>query len=249
MEPLPSQTQLDSRCSGLRRRWALSPCSARYAAYYLTQPRDRIFTTPVGGHETITFADGSKIELNTDTVLRARMTTAQRTVWLEKGEAYFQVKHDAAHPFVVMAGDHRVTDLGTKFLVRRDPGRLEVALLRGPRAVRRGGREAAIAIHAAHARRCGNGHVEHDVRDERNAARSSPKNLSWRHGVLVFDNTPLADAASEFNRYNQTQARHRRSGRGRHHHRRHISANDVSVSPMPHRRFSVCVSKSMAMKS
>ena len=79
---------------------------------YLLQPQDRIYSTPVGGHETVSFADGSQIELNTDTVLRTRMTTDQRIVWLDKGEAYFQVKHDRAHPFIVMAGDHRVTDLG-----------------------------------------------------------------------------------------------------------------------------------------
>ena len=30
-----------------------------------------------------------------------------------------------------MAGDHRVTDLGTKFVVRRDPRQLEVAVVQG----------------------------------------------------------------------------------------------------------------------
>ena len=50
------------------------------------------------------FADGSRIELNTNTVLRARMTTDQRIVWLEKGEAYFRIKHDSTHPFIVMVG-------------------------------------------------------------------------------------------------------------------------------------------------
>jgi transmembrane sensor len=57
-------------------------------ASYLLKPHDRIFSTPVGGHEVVNFADGSSIELNTNTVLRARMTTDQRIVWLEKGEAY-----------------------------------------------------------------------------------------------------------------------------------------------------------------
>jgi transmembrane sensor len=27
--------------------------------------------------------------------------------------------------------------------------------------------------------------------------------LGWRHGVVVFDHTTLADAAAEFNRYNR----------------------------------------------
>ena len=99
--------------------------------HYLAAPRDRIYATGVGGHEVIAFADGSKIELNTDTVLRARMTTKERTVWLDKGEAYFRVRHNAANPFVVIASGHRVTDLGTRFLVRRDRDQLEVALLEG----------------------------------------------------------------------------------------------------------------------
>ncbi|HUJ02209.1 MAG TPA: FecR domain-containing protein, partial [Rhizomicrobium sp.] len=77
------------------------------AANLSVRPQDRVYSTPVGGHETIGFADGTRIELNTDTIVRARMTTDQRLVWLEKGEAYFQVKHDPAHPFVVMMGDHR----------------------------------------------------------------------------------------------------------------------------------------------
>jgi transmembrane sensor len=29
--------------------------------------------------------------------------------------------------------------------------------------------------------------------------------LGWRNGLLIFDSTTLADAAQEFNRYNNTQ--------------------------------------------
>src|SRR6185437_1547261 len=65
------------------------------------------------------------------TVLRARMTTAERAVWLDKGEVYFQIKRDSAHPVVVMVGTHRVTDLGTKFTVRRAAGKTEVAVIQG----------------------------------------------------------------------------------------------------------------------
>src|SRR6185437_11621179 len=69
------------------------------AMNFVLRPQDRTYSTPVGGHEKIVFADGTRVELNTDTVLRARMTTDSRVVWLEKGEAYFQVKHDSVHPF------------------------------------------------------------------------------------------------------------------------------------------------------
>ncbi len=172
--------------------------SLRYAA----APRDRVYSTPIGGHKTVTFADGTRIELNTDTVLRTRMTTAQRTVWLEKGEAYFQVRHNSANPFVVYAGHHRVTDLGTKFLVRRDPGRLEVALIEG--SVRFG-----AAANNAQSALLKPGDVATATPGTMFVGRESLKRLnnelSWRRGVLVFKHTTLAAAATEFNRYNRQQ--------------------------------------------
>ncbi len=170
--------------------------------HYAARPQDRLYSTPIGGHETVRFADGTEVELNTNTQIRARMTTDQRIVWLEKGEAYFQVKHDALHPLIVMAGAHRVTDLGTKFLMRRDPKRLEVAVLEGrvwfdaPDAkaskpslpLTRG--EVAVASGKSFS-------LEHRT------IRTLDNELGWRRGKLVFKDTTLADAAAEFNRYNR----------------------------------------------
>jgi transmembrane sensor len=171
-------------------------------AQLLLQPQDRVYSTRVGGHETLNFADGSRIELNTDTVLRTRMTTDQRMVWLDKGEAYFQVKHDEAHPFIVMAGDHRITDLGTKFLVRREPNDLEVALMEG--SVRFGD------VHDSPKSRptlLKPGEVitatSSTMFITRRPAQILAKELSWRKGLLIFDNTPLAEAAGQINRYNR----------------------------------------------
>jgi len=168
----------------------------------MPQPRDRVFATKVGGHETIAFADGSKIELNTDTTVRARMTTNARIVWLEKGEAFFEVKHDPAHPFYVMAGSHRITDLGTKFLVRRDSGKLEVALLEG--RVRFGAADAKSKSPATLLKPqemiTATGSTMFVTRQ---STAELAKELSWRRGLLVFRHTTLADAANEFNRYNR----------------------------------------------
>jgi len=168
----------------------------------LVKPHDRVFSTPIGGHEVINFADGSRIELNTDTVLRARMNSEQRLVWLDKGEAFFQVKHDPAHPFVVMMGAHRVTDLGTKFLIHRDAGGLEVALIEGrawfDRSDKQASSQAALLTPGdevvATAR---------SMSVARRPASEIANELSWRHGVLVFKRTRLADAVAQFNRYNR----------------------------------------------
>lgn len=170
--------------------------------WYLLQPKTEIYTTPVGGHELVTFADGTKIELNTNTVLRSRMTTSERVVWLEKGEAYFQVRHDSAHPLVVMAGNRRVTDLGTKFLIRRDPGRFEVAVEQGRVWLDAPGKSApaqtALLNQGEEAIASANSFAI-----TKESERSLAKQLSWRQGVLVFDRVSLSKAASEFNRYNR----------------------------------------------
>lgn len=187
---------------GIAAAFVAAAAIGAFALHDAASPPDRIFSTPIGGHKTVTFADGTRIELNTDTVIRARMTTAQRTVWLEKGEAYFQVKHNRDNPFVVYAGRHRVTDLGTKFLVRSDPGRLEVALLEG--SVRFG-----AAASNAQSALLKPGDVATATTGTMFVAKEGlnklANELSWRHGVLVFKHTTLAAAVTEFNRYNRQQ--------------------------------------------
>jgi transmembrane sensor len=134
--------------------------------------------------------------------VRVRMTTSQRIVWLDQGEAYFDVKHDAAHPFMVFAGGRRITDLGTQFLVRRYPRTLEVALLQG--RVRVGAQDehaqspsrllapGDVAIATAGSMAI----TEKPVQEIANE-------LAWRRGVLVFDNATLGDVVAEINRYNR----------------------------------------------
>ncbi len=76
------------------------------AATYLLMPKEKSYATDIGGHEILALKDGSQIELNTSTIVRVSQDKTARKVWLEKGEAYFRIKHDAAHPFVVMVAGH-----------------------------------------------------------------------------------------------------------------------------------------------
>jgi transmembrane sensor len=158
------------------------------------------YETPVGGRETLRLADGSEIELNTDTRLRTAVTRDHRTVWLDKGEAYFRIAHDPAHPFVVNAGERNVTVLGTRFTVRRDSRTLEVALIEGRIRFDAKDEPAHMPIDlepgdtiTATKNAVTLAHVSKDTLDT---------NLSWRRGVLVFDRTPLSEAVRELNRYN-----------------------------------------------
>jgi transmembrane sensor len=163
-----------------------------------------LYATAIGGHEIVPLPDGSRIELNTDTRVRTSLTADTRSVWLERGEAYFDVARDPSRPFVVYAGNRRVTVLGTKFSVRLDPDakRVQLAVAEGrvqfdelrvsepaPPMIAIGG-EKVIAEGAA-------------TRVESRSAQSVETDLSWRQGLLTFDQTTLAAAAEEFNRYNR----------------------------------------------
>ena len=162
----------------------------------------REYVTRIGGHEIVKLDDGSQIELNTNTVLRTRTTVRARTVWLDKGEAYFQVRHDVTRPFVVFAAGHRMTDLGTKFLVRSDAKRIEVALIEGQ--IRFESSDADVQGHSA---LMTSGDFVVATADSMSVTKVPSQQLvnqlGWRNGLIVFKHTTLADAVNEFNRYNQ----------------------------------------------
>ena len=173
------------------------------AAFYFSKPaapKARQFATEVGARKTIKLPDGSEIELNTNSRLRIAPGPNPRMAWLDKGEAYFRIQHDSARPFVLMVQGRRLVDLGTEFLVKAEPKRLEVALVAGraqldspndptqePAVLTPGD----VAIATANA-----------ISVTAKSAKALSDELSWRQGVLVFKYTTLADAAAEFNRYN-----------------------------------------------
>jgi transmembrane sensor len=152
------------------------------------------YVTAIGGIQSVPLADGSRITLNTDTSIRVLLSHDERRIQLERGEAFFEVAKDEARPFIVDASTHRVVVLGTKFSVRINHDDIEVVVTEGCVSV------ASLEPHSVCAgaiARTSKAHL--DVRS--NANRDAEKLLSWRHGNLVFEGTPLADAVAEFNRY------------------------------------------------
>lgn len=176
----------------------LALAGSAYVYLQTKSPAEHRYATEIGARKTLALSDGSKVELNTDTAIRVAMTGNRRTVWLDRGEAYFQVVHDPAHPFVVHAGGRTVTDLGTKFSVRHDSDRFEVVVEDG--SVRVAGATTRPLTETRGDVLMARGKsvlVKHETDDQ------LANDLSWRLGVLVFDQTALSDAAEEFNRYNQ----------------------------------------------
>ena len=166
-----------------------------------TAPSEVRYETRLGAHQTYALTDGSKLTLNTATQLRARVSHSARTVWLDQGEAYFDIAHDAAHPFVVISGANRITVLGTRFTVRRDAAGTEVVVVDGRVQVeneRMAGRSPVIL--AKHQKVVA---TPETMRRSDESDGAIDRQLSWREGKLVFDQVTLAAAAGEFNRYNK----------------------------------------------
>ncbi len=171
------------------------------AAFYFEKSESATYATPVGGRQTLTLGDGTRIELNTDTVLKLNKIRGIRSVTLVKGEAYFQVQHDAAHPFVVKTAGHTVTDLGTKFTVRAEPDRIEVRLVEGKARL-----DAIDTLKPQPPMLLKPGDVAVATANAMSVKQESTTklfdDLGWRRGLVVFRDTTLADAAEKLNRYN-----------------------------------------------
>jgi transmembrane sensor len=88
-------------------------------------------STAVGEQRSIALADGSLVQLNTNSELRVDLKNNERRIVLERGEARFTVAKDPNRPFVVKTPQATVRALGTVFNVQIAPQGTDVAVLEG----------------------------------------------------------------------------------------------------------------------
>lgn len=195
-EPARPPTHWARRASVAAVILAVGAVGVRY--YEKPVQQQQRYATAVGGRETLALADGSQVELNTETVLHLGAAGGARTATLESGEAFFEIKHDAAHPFVLQVAGQRIVDLGTKFSVRTDGRRVEVALVEGLARIDSTNGKRSTLLKPGEVAVAIGGTVTVSTKSKSQLTND----LAWRSGVLVFDNTALSEVAVEFNRYN-----------------------------------------------
>lgn len=159
--------------------------------------------TGVGEQRTLRLSDGSTVTLNTNSRLTVAFTEGRRLVRLVRGQALFEVAHNANRPFVVEAADRQVTALGTVFEVRVDPGRMSVALVEGRVAIDRSSETPSqrLAIIEPAILKPGQQFVAELGSAQMVASVDVSRQLLWRDGFIEFDDEPLDRAVAEFNRY------------------------------------------------
>jgi transmembrane sensor len=211
---------------GVRRRFAIAAsliAAAVGLTAWIAQTRNT-YATDIGEQRFITLADGSTVELNSRSKLRIDFSAKERTVTLMQGQALFHVSKDARRPFIVSSDTARVRAVGTQFDVYRKTSGTTVTVLEGRVSVgsveeseaKSGGgsndplrsdsapkapqnaAESVVLLNAG----------EQVVVAARAAIPAKPKAIdlatatSWTQHKLIFDETPLTEAAEEFNRYN-----------------------------------------------
>jgi transmembrane sensor len=147
--------------------------------------------------------DGTVVALNADSTVRVGFTKDLRTVYLERGEAFFEVQKHTGRPFVVTAGGHSVTVTGTKFNVSFVPvgSSFEVAVAEGHVNVQ--GNKSSTDTSVEDSLSAGDVISLAEDRPTVRKKIATTAVASWRTGRLRFEHTSLRDVLTEVNRYSQ----------------------------------------------
>jgi transmembrane sensor len=168
---------------------------------------EQVLDTAIGEQRRITLADGSHLDLAPGSRVITHFTLTKRDVRLERGQAFFQVAHNATRPFIVHANNLTITAVGTEFDVRVGPDATAVTVMEGrikvsPDAEKMDkGRARTEIIRADIGQRVTFSKSAHQF----SVGSVDPKVASsWRGGTLQFVGESLEEVVGVINRYSTT---------------------------------------------
>lgn len=161
----------------------------------------KVHQTLVGERKTVVLADDSVVLLDTNTRLVVGYSDKKRSLTLEKGQARFDVAHDAMRPFTVEAGEGVVTALGTTFVVRKTAKDVLVTLIEGRVEVSRQQQQITISHSPDDPDDIGQQLVYSRKGISKADIVDIPQITAWQQGRLVFSNHTLPEVVVELNRY------------------------------------------------
>lgn len=151
--------------------------------------------TRAGEIRTVALADGSRMTLDTESLVHATLDAEQRRVQLVRGRARFQVAAKP-RPFVIETEGGSVTTSGSTLDVGFEGASMSVGLLRGYADVR-GGLQGAVQFRLNPGQKVTIGKagvLPYSVADQR-----------WPGRMRSFENAPLSDVVAVANRYGSAQ--------------------------------------------
>ena len=183
-----------------RLRAAIAAAAAAFVALFgvgtwWTSAQPKRYETTIGEQRLVTLGDGSRILMNTASTIEVRLRKTCRNVRLVRGEALFNVAHDANRPFDVNAGNATIRAVGTQFNVDLASGKTTVTIVEGRVAFVSGSVPMLEAGDRLVVSAAGTATISHGVNVD--------TALAWTRNQLIFDRRPLGEVVDEFNRYNR----------------------------------------------
>lgn len=177
---------------------------------------DGTYATGVGQQLPIILPDGSHVTLDTQSELQVAFAGHERSVQLIRGQALFEIAKDKTRPFVVTAGRRRLVAVGTVFDVHLNEQQIKVTMVEGsirvepaPALPDRLPQTAAQSIDSAPPNTilitAGEQLISDDPKHDQVYDVNPKQVTSWLRGQVIFDNTSLATAVTELNRYSAVQ--------------------------------------------
>jgi transmembrane sensor len=147
-----------------------------------------------GTRSSIKLADGSTVWLNSGSTLKYpdKFISETRVVYLT-GEAYFEVKSDASHAFIVETPSISVKATGTKFNVMAytNDDQAEVTLVSGKVSVSTTSDSSQTLLGQLKA----NENLVYNTSSHQSLVKETEtyKYIAWKDGKLIFRNEPMVD--------------------------------------------------------
>ena len=141
--------------------------------------------TPKGGQFQVVLPDGSKVWLNAASSVKFPVNfnaVTERRIEL-KGEAYFEVVHNAALPFRVVTDKQVVEDIGTRFNVNayEDESGVKTSLIQGKVSITTGAKTAVLIP----------GQQATVVNNIKISEVNTEEVIAWKNGYFNFDDEKL----------------------------------------------------------
>ena len=159
-----------------------------------------MFGTGVGARDSLTLSDGTSVIIGplSSITVPVDYGTTSRSVEV-KGDAWFDVVHDAGKPFTVHAGNAAIVDVGTKFTVRSDdPAGVSVSVSQGSVSLRQMNTpvQQGVILKAGD-----NGVLRNGGQVVARRGAVTDDDVAWLKGRLVFREAPISEIVSSMRKW------------------------------------------------
>ncbi|MFA6702257.1 MAG: FecR domain-containing protein [Dysgonamonadaceae bacterium] len=163
----------------------------------IKQDQVNTLIVPFGKRSTLTLADGSKVWLNSGSVLKfpVQFIGNNREISLVSGEMYIEVAPNKKMPFRVLSSDFNIKVYGTKFNVSNYEGSAHSVVLV----------EGSVSLQSSKSKETFLSPSEQAVYSVNGTFKTQTVNvnqfISWKNGYLEFNKTPMTEVLKQIGRY------------------------------------------------